>query len=223
MAKSSRQSSSIFAITLGVVLSSLILCDAAPLTSRNLARSSWNTTTPTPPVTTGTSGQPLATIYPEYTSQYNGRDGAVDFDTAQGLVSRSPTNGGADISTLVTFTVGTQYGSNICQLVFDLTNPGSSASGSLKTQIFTSLAPATADAASWPNGNLRDQELGSIDLVVGGRATWEQGSGPGATNNGFFPCSSIAGQIYGGEIVPQGDTDEVSWTAGQDGIKIIVW
>jgi hypothetical protein len=168
-------------------------------------------------------GQPIATVFPDFTSQYNSKTGAVDFHTSTGLVSRSTSNGGADITTLVTFTLDAQYASNQCQLVFDLNAPSSSVSGSSKAQLFTSLAPATADSSSWPSGNLRNQNLGAIDVVAHGRATWQQGSGPGATANGFFPCSAITGQIYGGEIVPQGDNVQISWPAGQDGVKILVW
>jgi hypothetical protein len=167
--------------------------------------------------------QPIATVFPDFTSQYNSKTGAVDFHTASGLVSRSTNNGGADITTLVTFTLGNEYQSNTCQLVFDLESPSSSVSGSQKAQLFTSLAPATADSSSWPSGNLRNQNLGAIDVVAHGRATWQAGSGPGATANGYFPCSAITGQIYGGEIVPQGDNVQISWPAGHDGVKIIVW
>jgi len=226
MCKSYIQSNNIFAAILGGILSSAIFCDAAPLIARSQSSSYSNTTAPVAPVTTGpgaTYNGPIATVYPDYTSQYNSQTGAVDFHTARGLVSRSPTNGGADITTLVTFTLDTQYSSNMCQLVFDLNDASSWASGSEKAQLFTSLAPATADSESWPSGNLRNQELGSIDIVAGGRATWEAGSGPGATANGYFPCGAIAGQVYGGEIVPQGDNVEVSWPAAQDGVKIIVW
>lgn len=231
-----------FLAILSVILYSIILCDAAPLTPGSISRRYSNGTVigtptrPTLPSTTGPapadnstipSGEPLATIYPEYTSQYNARTGAVDFHTARGLVSRSPTNGGADITTLVTFALDAQaYNANTCQLVFDLSNNSSSsaaASGSLKAQIFTSLAPATASAETWPNGNLRDQELGSITVVAGGRAIWEHGSGPGASANGIFPCSAIAGELMGSEIVPQGDSVEISWVAGQDGLKILVF
>lgn len=168
-------------------------------------------------------GQPLATVFPDFTSQYNSKTGAVDFHTAAGLVSRSTNNGGADITTLVTFTLGQQYAANQCQLVFDLESASSSVSGSAKAQIFTSLAPATASTSTWPSGNLRNQNLGAIDVVANGRATWQAGSGPGATAEGYFPCSAIAGQIYGGEIVPQGDNVQISWPAGQDGVKILVW
>jgi len=210
------------------ILSLSALANAAPLIARSQS-GSYSTTTASSAPAAYTSApvvpysQPIATIYPDFTSQYNSKTGAVDFHTAKGLVSRSPSNGGADISTLVTFTLGNEYKSNNCQLVFDLESPSSQASGSKSAQLFTSLAPAYTDSESWPSGNLRNQNLGAIDVVPYGRATWEAGSGPGATANGFFPCSAITGQIYGGEIVPQGDAVEISWPAGQDGVKIIVW
>jgi len=218
------------------ILSSAAICNAAPLMARSQSSSYSNstafanTTSPAPPTATGSYNgptipyaQPVAEVFPDYTSQYNSKTGAVDFHTSRGLVSRQPTNGGKDTTTLVTFILDTQYSSNMCQLVFDLEDSSSWASGSQKAQVFTSLAPATTDSESWPSGNLRNQALGTIDIVSGGRATWEAGSGPGATANGFFPCSAIAGHIYGGEIVPQGDSDEISWPAGRDGVKIIVW
>lgn len=211
------------------ILSLGALANAAPLIARSQSGSYSTTTTAASAPAAYTSppvvpyAQPVATVYPDFTSQYNSKTGAVDFHTPYGLVSRSPTNGGADISTLVTFTLGNEYKSNNCQLVFDLESPSSKASGSQSAQLYTSLAPAYTDSESWPSGNLRNQNLGAIDVVAHGRATWEAGSGPGATANGFFPCSAITGQIYGGEIVSQGDAVEISWPAGQDGVKIIVW
>lgn len=214
------------------VLSLGALVNAAPLMARSQTSGYVNTTTTAPAAPAETTyssppivpyAQPVATVFPDFTSQYNSKTGAVDFHTASGLVSRSSNNGGADITTLVTFTLGMEYQSNTCQLVFDLDGPSSSVSGSSQAQIFTSLAPAYADSESWPSGNLRNQNLGAIDVVAHGRATWQAGSGPGATSNGYFPCSAITGQIYGGEIAPQGDNVEISWPAGQDGVKIMVW
>jgi hypothetical protein len=215
------------------ILSLGAIAHAAPLMARSQSGSYSNvtvtsTTSTSAPATYATPSvvpyaQPVAVVYPDFTSQYNSKTGAVDFHTASGLVSRSPTNGGADITTLVTFTLGNEYKNNNCQLVFDLESPSSQVSGSKSAQLFTSLAPAYADSETWPSGNLRNQNLGAIDVVAHGRATWEAGSGPGATANGYFPCSAIAGQIYGGEVVPQGDAVEISWPAGQDGVKIIVW
>ncbi|KIX10652.1 uncharacterized protein Z518_01736 [Rhinocladiella mackenziei CBS 650.93] len=231
--------SNIFAAVLCGLLGTALVCEAVPLRTRSQSTGSFTTavanTTMTASTATSSSSsssyrgplapyiQPIATVFPDYTSQYDSKTGAVDFHTKRGLVSRSSSNGGADISTLVTFTLDSQFSSNMCQLVFDLKDSSSWVSGSKKAQVFTSLAPATADSESWPSDNLRNQELGSINIVAGGRETWEAGSGPGATANGYFPCSTIVGHIYGGEIVPQGDSVEVSWPAGKDGVKIVVW
>lgn len=221
-----------------IALAFALSASAAPLT--HVVRSAptnftqpayWNTSGITNTTSAPTSSkpaaipyaEPIATVYPDFTSQYNAATGAVDFHSSRGYVSRSPKNNGADISTLVTFQLDKKYASNECQIVFDLSDASSSASGSKKAQLFTSLAPATADSKSWPSGNLRNQELGSIQVFKGGRASWEAGSGAGASAQGFFPCSAIAGMIYGGEVVPQGDEVEFSWPAGKDGVKIIVW
>lgn len=169
--------------------------------------------------------QPIDTILPDFTSQYTASTGAIDFHTTRGLVSRFPQNGGADITTLVTFELPEQYANNQCQLVFDFgSDSSSSVSGTGKAQLFTSLAPADKDTSTWPSGNLRNQNLGTIQVNAYGRATWEAGSGPGASADGKFPCSAIAGKIYGGEVVPVGDVDTISWAAGLgDGPKILVW
>jgi hypothetical protein len=169
--------------------------------------------------------QPIASILPDFTSQYTSSTGAVDFHTSRGLVSREPWNGGKDITTLVTFELPSQYSGNQCQLVFDLGNdPSGYVTGTGKAQLFTSLAPADMDTSTWPNGNLRNQHLGTVQVNAYGRAVWEAGSGPGASVDGMFPCSSIAGMVYGGEVVPVGDSDTISWAAGSgDGPKILVW
>jgi len=169
--------------------------------------------------------QPIAAILPDFTSQYTVSTGAVDFHTSRGLVSRFPQNGGKDITTLVTFELPQQFANNQCQLVFNLgSDPSSYFSGTGQAQLFISLAPANEDTSTWPSGNLRNQDLGTIQVNAYGRATWEAGSGPGASVDGRFPCSDIAGKIYGGEIVPVGDSDTISWTAGgADGPQILIW
>jgi hypothetical protein len=196
------QSNSVLFTILFSILGSIMFCDAGPLYPRAV---------------------PIAQLFPIATSQYNVATGAVSFHTSRGLVYRSPTDHGADITTLVTFALDAQYSSHLCQVVFALASADSSATGTLQAQLFTSLAPATASTTTWPSGNLRNNDLGSIQMVVGGYATWQVGTGPGATANGFFPCSDIAGQLYGGEIVPQGDEVEVSWPAGMDGVSILIY
>jgi len=166
---------------------------------------------------------PILQVFPIATSQYDVATGAISFGTARGLVSRSPTNHGADTTTLVTFALDAAYSANLCQVVFGLNDPSSSAAGTMQAQLFTSLAPATASTTTWPPGNQRNNDLGSIQAVKGGYATWLPGTGPLAPANGFFKCSDIAGQLYGYEVVPQGDQVAISWPAGTDGVSILVY
>lgn len=161
------------------------------------------------------------TIYPITSSQYTSSTGAVDYDVTYGLASRTTTNGGADKSTLVTFCLPSDYSGSqyMCEVVFDLFQNGASAYGTSQVDVFTSLKPAWVSSPSWPSGNLRDQYLGRIDVVVGGTGVADTTIG----GLGFkFPCSAIAGQTYAGEIVPVGDYDIVNWAANTDGPKILV-
>lgn len=65
--------------------------------------------------------------------------------------------------------------------------------------------------------------MGSIIVVKGKRATWDTTAGGLlASVNGTFDCSDIAGALFGGEIVPRGDTVEIKWPALFDGIKVLV-
>jgi len=194
---------------------------AAPMTSRPQALYPRSNSTAGPSATDIIPGHQIpievATILPLYTSQFNGRTGA-HFHTQQGLVSKAATN---DISTLVTFWVGSEYADNdkyICKVVFDTTLPSSTATGSRAADLWTSLAPAGADAASWPSGNLRDQLLGRVVATAGGRAAVD----PTVTGSFVIPCANIAGKLLGGEVVPVGQEDSISWTAGVDGPKIII-
>jgi len=202
------------------ILSVAVVATAAPLITRQSNAYTSNGASSGQP-----QAQPIATVLPDFTSQYTASTGALDFHTTRGLVSRFPQNGGKDVTTLVTFELSSQYSNNQCQFVFDMGNDSTGyVTGTGKAQLFTSLAPADQDTSTWPNGNLRNQNLGTINANAYGRATWDAGSGPGASVDGKFPCSEIAGYIYGGEVVPVGDADTISWVAGSgDGPKILVW
>jgi hypothetical protein len=210
-----------------LAFTSLALTSTATPVVRREDGSNWDswTTSTTPVPYTSPTPIPVVgptTIFPSFTSQYHVKTGAVDYNSNIGQVFKSPTNNGADITTLVTFEVDAMYSGRQCQLVFDLATGGSSyVAGTGKVQVFTSLAPATQSASGWPSGNLRDQMLGTLDVAYG-RASWEAGSGPGATVQGVFDCSTVAGRVYGGEIVGQGDYDDILWVVGVDGPKIIV-
>jgi len=158
-----------------------------------------------------------ATVLPKVTSTYHGFGGAVDYNVNQAIVSRHHGNGGRDTSTLVTFEIPAEYASKQCQFIFDMSASSSWASGSKEADIYTALAPVTASTSSWPQGNLRDGYVGRLQTNVGGYSTVQAGP------YGKFPCSIAAGKIFGGEVVPVGDDDEISWVVGVNGPKIIVY
>jgi hypothetical protein len=142
------------------------------------------------------------TLYPTVTSLYNVWTGAVTFNVPRGLVQKTGTS--ADITTLVRFDIPPSWANRKCQLVFTL-GPNDSATGSQRADVFTSLAPATASTTTWPNGNLRDQDVGRLVAVVGGTATFEQAF------NGAPQFDCPAGQALGGELVGVYDVDQISW------------
>jgi len=89
------------------ILSLGALAHAAPLIARGPNTNIYTNTsgivsTPSAPAavpatTSSTSSppivpyaQPIATVFPDFTSQYNSKTGAVDFHTAAGLVSAAP-------------------------------------------------------------------------------------------------------------------------------------
>lgn len=156
-------------------------------------------------------------LYPDFTSQYNVGTGAITYDTGVGLISKSPTNGGQDTTTLVTFNIPAAWASfSTCRIVFTSATT-SSVSGSRRADVFTSISPATQSTASWPPGNLRDVHVGRLLAAAGAEATWEQSFvGPD------IPCAEIAGRAYGGELVGVWDSDYITWTAGVDGPKVVV-
>ena len=160
---------------------------------------------------------PISTILPFVTSNYHVKTGQIDFNTGRGLVDKSTGNNGDDHTTLVTFQVPQQYSGNQCQIVFDLP-PAAPVSGTGRLDVFTSIAPATTNTLTWPQGNLRDDQLGRLIASPGERASWEQDFG------GFspYPCSQVAGQYVAAELVGVGDNDHVEWNGYTDGPKIII-
>ena len=163
------------------------------------------------------AANPRDVIFPQVTSQYNVGTGAVTFNTGIGLVDKSTSDHGKDTTTLVSFSVPPYPPEFTCELVFDLA-VGREVSGSASAQAFISLAPATATTFDWPQGSQRDRQVGTLTVAAGQRATWDL---PNSTRQ--FPCSQAVGRLYGGELVPTGDNDHISWVPGVDGPKIVVY
>jgi len=197
------------ALTVAALASSTLAAPTAPIKPRSYDNSTY----------TYSPQYPLATIHPIILSQYTVSTGAVNFATQTGLVSKSPNNHGADITTLVTFIVDQAYSGYTCRLGFDLA-PTDVSSGSGQVDLFMSLAPAAGLSTTWPSGNQRDNFLGRIQTQVGTDGTFIQAID--GVDQGF-PCSSIAGNYYGGEVVGVNDVDYVSWASINNGPKIIVY
>jgi len=150
-------------------------------------------------------------------SHYNVWTGAIDHDVATGLVQK--TNGPEpDITTLATFAFPASTAGRECQLMFPL-DASSTATGSRRAQVFSSLAPAEQDTESWPPGNLRDQHLGDVVFSVPGGAEWE------ATYNdyarGRFPCPADFSLAL--ELVGRWDEVTIKWTQGAAGPYVKVY
>lgn len=139
-------------------------------------------------------------------SQYTVWYGAVTYDTGVGLIQK--TNGHEpDITTLVKFVFPADTEGQMCEIFFPL-DDASTATGSQRAQVFSSLKPAEQTTTTWPSGNLRDQHLGDIRFEVPGGAIFENAYTE--YSRGKFPCP--AGYALGGEFVGRWDEVEIAWT-----------
>ncbi|KAJ9654531.1 hypothetical protein H2201_008985 [Coniosporium apollinis] len=163
---------------------------------------------PTPPI-----NPRYSTIEPAAISLYEVWTGAVQYKVDEGKIFKSGKT--TDITTLATFEIPAWTGGLTCEFVFELTE-GATLTGSKRFQVFTSQKPATASSKSWPSGNLRDQNLGTMEAVKPGRATIVEGPATSA----FFPCP--AGQTIAGELVGQNDQVDIAWNNKVAGPRIRV-
>lgn len=84
--------------------------------------------------------------------------------------------------------------------------------------MYTALAPATKDSASWPSGNLRDQYAGRMKAVSPGEATFLLDYSDPAY---VFDCPY--GLKMGAELVGTGDQDQVEWSLASSGAYIVYY
>ncbi|OAL03847.1 hypothetical protein IQ06DRAFT_291509 [Phaeosphaeriaceae sp. SRC1lsM3a] len=154
---------------------------------------------------------------PKTLSQYDVWTGAVRYRAAHGKIFKN--NGqSTDVSTLLTFEFPPESQGKTCRFEFDLSaDPSATVSGSAQFDVFTSLAPATRNAATWPSGNLRDHHIGRMAAKPRAPATWVPGF---PTFGQSFPCP--AGETYGAELVPTGDVDHIEWQASAP-VPYIAW
>ncbi|KAH7063965.1 hypothetical protein BKA63DRAFT_174865 [Paraphoma chrysanthemicola] len=157
---------------------------------------------------------PLSNILkPSVISQFDGSNGAITYNVATG--SATKTNRG-DITTLVTFKPDFEIPATTCYLRFFLDGNDNAVKlgGSKQVNIFSSLQPAPEhNVAAWgPPGNQRNLDLGRFSLYKGGNGDIVYGP---AT----FACPK-KGSSAGFEVVPTGETDEVTWSASLSGLYL---
>jgi hypothetical protein len=114
---------------------------------------------------------PGTVLEPSFISLYNVGTGAIDFNVLDGKIFKADTNGGQDISTLVTFNFPAELAAKTCYFTFDL-DPTATLTGSGQFDVFTSLQAATQDTTTWPPGNGRNNHVGRMQAVLPGSATW---------------------------------------------------
>lgn len=170
--------------------------------------------------TTGPNSTPafIDSIRPATLSTYFVSTGAVHYNTNEGHILKHA-NSQSDETTLLTFNVPPEYANRQCSFGFSLNGPTDYTSGSSLFDLFCSLKPATADAKTWPSGNLRDHFHGRMSIdPVAKVGKWVEGLGGEAE---VFPCPV---GVFGVETVGVNDRDDVYWSqaAGSDGLHMLV-
>ncbi|KAH8892952.1 hypothetical protein GQ53DRAFT_764047 [Thozetella sp. PMI_491] len=122
----------------------------------------------------------------------------------------SEENGNHLISTVVTFTYPTNVAGKTCYLGLPL-GPSAELSGSMQTDVFQTWAPVeTCPSYSSNRGN----ELGRLNLVAGGDASWAW------TSSGYMtaptPCPA-PGTVEGYEFAPVWGATGDDWVLFVDG------
>jgi hypothetical protein len=151
-------------------------------------------------------------IHPTTISQYSVWTGAVKYAVEFGKIFKDGHT--TDITTLVTFDIPSAAQGKQCtwHLALDST---ATVTGTGVFDVFTSLAPATQDTTTWPNGNLRDNNVARMKAVVGGEATFLDGY---PTAGKSFPCPY--GYKFAGELVGTGDNDNIAWDDYLSGVYL---
>jgi hypothetical protein len=147
-------------------------------------------------------------IRPSVRSQYYVSTGQIVYNTTVGLIQKTGTS--SDITTLLTITIPAAAAGKVGNYHYALDSTAI-ITGSGQIDIFTSLKPAVASASTWPPGNQRNTEVGRIQAIKGGTATWIFGN----------PTFTIpAAGTYGYELVGVNTLDLVSYPAANNGIWI---
>jgi hypothetical protein len=162
---------------------------------------SLSAATPSPQV-------PSPIIRPSALSLYYVSTGRIIYNTGFTLVQKTGTT--SDITTLLTVKFPPAAAGRTGTIHFAVDN-SAAITGSGQIDIFTTLQPATSSTSSWPPGNQRNNQVGRIQVVKNGIATWVFGS---AT------FTIPAAGTYGYELVGVNDVDRVSFSGANNGFWI---
>ena len=172
----------------------------------------------------GTVPTPASESYflPSDTWRYNVKNGAISSATT-GMIEKSTGNGGADTTTLVTFTYPEAARGKKCQFAFNF-DTTASASGSRKLDVFTTSGIAPGPTSGWGPGNRRNNHLGRLSAPAAfpGFATWDATYGAYLTQK--INCKA-PNTKEGFELVGVYDVDYIWWdsaAAGNGGPRIII-
>jgi hypothetical protein len=165
------------------------------------------------------TGSPGPTFGPSAIFNYDVGTGAIQCGPPGGLISKSTSNNGHDITTLATFVYPPESTGKNCALHFYL-GPDSGLSGSQKIDVFTSLQPAPGCTTGWGPGNQRNQHLGRWQAQLNGWASWVESYGGELTYP--TPCKP-AGTVEAFELVGVYDNDYVSWNPAVVGVRIAMY
>jgi len=141
-------------------------------------------------------------------SQYEVWTGAIQYDTGVGKIFKNGVT--SDITTLLTFEFPAAAAGSTCEFHFYLDGTAT-LGGSGLFDVFTSLAPATADTTSWPPGNQRDQNVARLSAANPGEAAYVAGF-PNTIQS--FPCPN---GTYAIELVGVYDVDDIEWSGTGSG------
>lgn len=152
---------------------------------------------------------------PSKVGLYNTGTGSIALAPA-GVVSKFPSDGGQDTTTLLTFTYPPEVAGKKCFFAFYLDSTAS-VSGIGKIDLFSSLGPAPDFASGWPPGNQRDKHIGRLSACLEDFARWD------ATYDSYLTeetdCKA-PGTVEAYELVGVYDDDFVSWDPSMAGLEI---
>jgi hypothetical protein len=118
--------------------------------------------------TVGTDG-----FTPVYTYNYDVGTGAIECSPAWNRITKSDTDNGHHITTLVTFEYPAASAGSLCQFGFRLTATDTlTGDQGGYFDLFRSQEPAPGCTSGWPPGNLRGDHLARLRPVLGGDATY---------------------------------------------------